>query len=763
MFLDIAKKQIKKLPQPDRSSDKSTIFYSKEIPKRLEEESIFPAREELLRVLTQYKDLGKSGVQDYQTEESLFSLMPRHKPISDIHFLFYFNKPTVLRSAIIFSFLALVASLAIPGMFAIKSVSALKTDIMNQGLYAAVLMDNGAAALANRDFVEAKKNFKYAQIEIESAQFKFNSFGAGALAIMSSIPISNPLRSGSSLLDASWHLSLAGQNFSQLFSDLAESKIINLVAFSGTSVSDNQVPAINLNDIASQIIFSAQEVSRSNKDMQKVNISDAPESLRDKLSFLKQMINEMSSYFDSVISNQKNILDILGASGPRRYLFVFQNSSELRATGGFPGNIALLKIDSGKIAKFEFYDVYDLDGQLVENIVPPKPIQDIASAWSMHDANWFFDFPSSAQKMSVFYEKDGGSTPDGVIAITNQVAEALLSVLGTVELDDYSETLRADNFVDLINEAGETSKNAEAPKQHQVLEGVFNAMLERLPRLNTEEQARLIKVLIDGIASKDIQIFLRNSQEQKFISNLGLSASSSISLDDGSGASAQSSKFIERLAIVHSNINGFKTDRVIDEKLKIETTFTQDGFAENTVIIVRKHNGRQSPYVFYNKVNKDYVRLYVTSGSVLVEASGVTKQDYKPPLDYSQFGFVKDDLVSSSDDSLRHDDATGVDVFQENGRTVFGAWNFVSPGETVVLTFKYKAPISLYSSNAALWNMIVEKQAGISQDIDYSVDFPMDWEVVWADEKNMSRAGNHFSYQGRLNSDLTFKAVIKHQ
>ena len=365
--------------------------------------------------------------------------------------------------------------------------------------------------------------------------------------------------------------------------------------------------------------------------------------------------------------------------------------------------------------------------------------------------------------MSVFYEKDGGSTPDGVIAITNQVAEALLSVLGTVELDDYSETLRADNFVDLINEAGETSKNAEAPKQHQVLEGVFNAMLERLPRLNTEEQARLIKVLIDGIASKDIQIFLRNSQEQKFISNLGLSASSPISPDDGSGASAQSPKFIERLAIVHSNINGFKTDRVIDEKLKIETTFTQDGFAENTVIIVRKHNGRQSPYVFYNKVNKDYVRLYVTSGSVLVEASGVTKQDYKPPLDYSQFGFVKDDLVSSSDDSLRHDDATGVDVFQENGRTVFGAWNFVSPGETVVLTFKYKAPISLYSSNAALWNMIVEKQAGISQDIDYSVDFPLGWEVVWTDEKNMSRAGNHFSYQGRLNSDLAFKAVIKHQ
>ena len=40
---------------------------------------------------------------------------------------------------------------------------------------------------------------------------------------------------------------------------------------------------------------------------------------------------------------------MLGADGTRRYLFLFQNNAEIRATGGIPGAFALLTADDGRL------------------------------------------------------------------------------------------------------------------------------------------------------------------------------------------------------------------------------------------------------------------------------------------------------------------------------------------------------------------------------------------------------------------------------
>ena len=41
--------------------------------------------------------------------------------------------------------------------------------------------------------------------------------------------------------------------------------------------------------------------------------------------------------------------EMLGKDGPRRYLLLIQNNAEIRATGGIPGSIAVLRSDHGKI------------------------------------------------------------------------------------------------------------------------------------------------------------------------------------------------------------------------------------------------------------------------------------------------------------------------------------------------------------------------------------------------------------------------------
>ena len=71
----------------------------------------------------------------------------------------------------------------------------------------------------------------------------------------------------------------------------------------------------------------------------------------------------------------------------------------------------------------------------------------MSAVWTMHDANWFPNFPTSAEKVSWFYEKTGGRTVDGVIAITPELLRDLLAITGPIDMPEYDKTINADNFI----------------------------------------------------------------------------------------------------------------------------------------------------------------------------------------------------------------------------------------------------------------------------------------------------------------------------
>jgi len=101
----------------------------------------------------------------------------------------------------------------------------------------------------------------------------------------------------------------------------------------------------------------------------------------------------------------------------------------------------LLTIDQGAIKSLFVDGIFNVDGQLHEKIIPPRPIQKISTAWSMHDANWFADFPTSAQKIQWFYEKTGGPTTDGIISLTPTLIERLLGLTGPIPMPEHDVLL----------------------------------------------------------------------------------------------------------------------------------------------------------------------------------------------------------------------------------------------------------------------------------------------------------------------------------
>ncbi|MBU3924820.1 DUF4012 domain-containing protein, partial [Patescibacteria group bacterium] len=352
---------------------------------------------------------------------------------------------------------------------------------------------------------------------------------------------------------------------------------------------------------------------------------------------------------------------ILGFDWPKKYLLVFQNPSEARATGGFIGSVGILSINGGKIKSIKLNDVYNIDGQLIGNIEPPRPIKKISAAWSLHDANWFFDFPASSEKINWLYEKAGGETMDGVIAINPKVVLDLLKAIGPVKVEKYGVELSEKNFIDLTQRQVENEYDKTVNQPKLFLADFLMELEEKFDSLPAYKKISIAKNFIVNLDQKDIQINFKDSGAQAFVEN-----------QNWAGKANNSEK--DYLAIVHSSINGFKTDAVMDEDAFLSSEIKENGSIINTLTITRTHNGEESMDDWYKKVNSDYLRVYVPFGSELIEANGMTKDDYfvkDDSIDYNNF--VKDELLTRIENSKKVDLKNNVEILEEAGKTVFAS------------------------------------------------------------------------------------------
>jgi hypothetical protein len=170
------------------------------------------------------------------------------------------------------------------------------------------------------------------------------------------------------------------------------------------------------------------------------------------------------------------------------------------------------------------------------------------------------------------------------------------------------------------------------------------------------------------------------------------------------------------LSVVHSNINGFKTDGVVEETIGHRSEIGADGSIVDTVTVTRRHTGGDTPYEWWNKVNADYLRVYVPKGSELLSAKGATWEFPRAPLDYDALGFRRDEEVSLEENTMTVDAATGTRISEDSGKTVFGMWVYVSPKESVTVELRYRLPFSLarekLRGSGDRHSVLFQKQAG---------------------------------------------------
>ena len=440
-------------------------------------------------------------------------------------------------------------------------------------------------------------------------------------------------------------------------------------------------------------MLSQKNLGKAKQLLADVDDSSIPEDkkaglddFKSKLPLFEKLINDSADY-------SKFLEDFIGIKGTKKYLILFQNPSELRPTGGFPGTYGVVSFKVGKLQDFKVDDVYNLDGQLQELIIPPVQLQHITPNWGMRDANWFVDFPASARKMSVFFKKEAGYDVDGVITFSPQIMADILDIVGPVEMPEYNLTLDSKNLFSALQQEVECKGDRKQPKQ--IIMDLAPRMLEKLYSAESGKWLDVFNLLVSSMEQKDILMYFRDLNLESFSVDKGFS---------GKVADIDS----DYLMVTFSNVKGSKTDLVIDSSLKVQTTI-ESGDVKHKVSITRMHNGGDSKYGFYNKQSPTYVRVLVPENAEFVGLTGNSRPDFKPLIDYASSGFKKDDDLAKFEEESYTDKETGVTIYKESGKTEYGFWMIINPGETKTVDLEYTVP-----SSGEGYQFYIQKQSGLN-------------------------------------------------
>jgi hypothetical protein len=576
----------------------------------------------------------------------------------------------------------------------------------------------GIKSMANSDFNNAKNSFLNANQKFMMAEKEISRYNNIFIEILKFIPQEGKkLDYGIKLLNAG-----------RLFSEAAEHISLAL------EQQEEEIKLTNkLEIISNHLKQSKDRLKQVARDINSINLKSLPKEYREKFGSIQDNIPLLINSLEDLDSLLDVIADILGTNNPKRYLMLFQNSNELRPTGGFMGSLALVDIKEGKIEKVNVPQggPYDFKAGFFENIISPKPLWLINPNFNFWDANWFVDFPTSSELILKYWEKSGGPTVDGVITINSNVMVEFLKIIGPISLEERGRVFDSNNFIQETQKIVEIEDVGEAPKA--VIGEMMTKILDKVFNDQNLDYLQTLKLFNDSMKNKDIQIYFSDSSLESVITNYGWGGV----MTDTSG---------DYLAVINTNIGGGKTDAFVKEKLNHDVNVLSNGTIIDTLKIERKFIPEKDN-IFSHDINKTYLRIYVPQGAKLLEARGFEdfpEEEYMVPA----YGSEEDEDIKEIQGRFVIDEISGVKINNEFNKTVFSGWQELGPGEKKVIVLRYELPFKLNLNqnisfvdkffkkdenlNLDTYTVFYEKQSGKNSELNLNYNWSESIDLVWS-------------------------------
>lgn len=388
--------------------------------------------------------------------------------------------------------------------------------------------------------------------------------------------------------------------------------------------------------------------------------------------------------------------ELLGVSAPENFLLELMDRSELRSTGGFIGNYAVMTIKNGQIQPFTLSDVYLLDIPFM-TIVPLRPPSQYPwwpfPDFGLRDTNISGNFPTAAQAGMTFLNLEGGGTVQGVIALTPPTIARILKIIGPIYVSDYNQTVTDKNLEQLIHYYQQTLAydpvtNLPASDQVSSSRKRFTALLARafmgkLHGLPTSKFVDIVKAMITSLQTKDLEIYLNNKSVEALLAKHHID--STITQGPGDG-----------VTVIDSNVGFNKGSQFTDVRYTDHISLDAQGTAMHDLTITYNFKATDPSILFGVDRYRTYLRVYTPANAKLISVSG---------LDFGS------NEINASD---------------EPGRQMWGGYVNVRDGQPYSLHFVWSAPNSATADKDGHWHyqLTFQHQAGSNQQLVLTITEP---------------------------------------
>lgn len=288
--------------------------------------------------------------------------------------------------------------------------------------------------------------------------------------------------------------------------------------------------------------------------------------------------------------------DLLGEGQPHTTAVFFENSGEIRATGGFPGSLAILTGNQGILSSI-FSDIYAFSWKLTEVLPSPPGFERLTDRLQLQDANYFFHFPLSADMLRELLQKSDGPTAETIIVVTDDLFREILSETGPLPLPGTEEALTAENASLLLSFFVE----AKAFGQHTPKDGMAELFPQLLERVSALPPEKLFSLFQKAIHRKWILVNSTVPDIQRASEQLGIS---------GELPQENTGDF---LAVVSANVGGNKSDHFLQEDIALTSAIALSGSVQNTLTIHREHRWGAEQNELVDQLLQKYGSFFVES------------------------------------------------------------------------------------------------------------------------------------------------------
>lgn len=446
--------------------------------------------------------------------------------------------------------------------------------------------------------------------------------------------------------------SASGEELGRAGADLAEA-----VDQQSLAIANGRIPLERLEAAQPKAARAASAIAVARRDLDERRSPWLLPPLATRLDRVQVKLAEAGDQADRAAALLAEVPPLLGSKGPRRYFVAVQTPSELRGSGGFMGSFAEIAAEDGRLTLTRTGRPNDLNR---DTSTPNRTLDappdflarygrfDVANTWESVTISPHF--PADAQVIRSLYPQSGGRPVDAVVAIDPFAIQALLKVVGPIQVPGAPAPLTGDNAAQVLGfEQYKAFGDGQQNERRDFLAGAIQALTERI--LAGQFPVRpMATALGPMVEQKHLMISAGAAAEEPAFSRLGLT---------GAMAPVQG----DALAVVVQNGGASKIDWFLRRTIDYAATVDPESGALSSKATIQLTN--QSPasglpaYLIGNSFDLPLgtSRLYVSIYSPLLLQDA--KVDDQPLLMESE---------------------------TEQGRSVYSAFIDIPPGATRTLT-----------------------------------------------------------------------------